>query len=314
MNVIFHYAASPDLVRRLTQLESQGLSISVCAESDHDTFSTLIPDAEVLWHLLEPVTLAVVAAAPKLKLIQKIGIGVNTIDLDAAKEHGVAVCNMPGTNSNAVAEMALLLMLTTLRKLHRTNAETRAGRGWTLPVAWQDGYGEIGGRTIGLVGYGAVPRLLAPVLSAMGARVLYTDVVDRPDAVGKACRLEDMLSESDIVSLHVPLTPETEHLISGTALARMKPGAILINTARGGLVDESALVEALRSGKLGAVGIDVFEAEPTSPDNPLFDFENVVVSPHVSWLTRETLERSIGVAAENCRRLTEGEDLLHRVV
>ena len=227
MNVIFHYSASPDLVRRLGELESQDLSVSVCAESDRDTFSTLIPDTEVLWHLLEPVTRAVFDAAPRLKLVQKIGIGVNTIDLDAAKEHDVAVCNMPGTNSNAVAEMALLLMLTTLRKLHQTNAETRAGRGWALPVAWQDGYGEIGGRTVGLVGYGAVPRLLAPVLSAMGANVLYTDVMDRPDAVGEARRLEEVLSESDVISLHVPLTPETEHLINSGALERMKPGAIL---------------------------------------------------------------------------------------
>ncbi len=314
MNVIFHYAASPDLARRLTELDSQGLSVSVCAESDRETFAALIPHTEVLWHLLEPVTSAAFDAAPKLRLVQKIGIGVNTIDLDAAKEHDVAVCNMPGTNSNAVAEMALLLMLTTLRKLHRTNAETRAGRGWALPVAWQDGYGEIAGRTVGLVGYGAVPRLLAPVLSAMGARVLYTDVMDRPDAVGEARRLHELLSESDIVSLHVPLTPETEHLIDEAALARMKPGAILINTARGGLVDESALLSALRSGTIAAAGLDVFEAEPTPPDNPLFDLENVVVSPHVAWLTRETLDRSIEVAAENCRRLTAGEDLIHRVV
>ncbi len=314
MKVIFHYAASPDLASRLSQLESDGLSVSVCAESDRGTFATLIPDTEVLWHLLEPVTAAVFDAAPKLRLVQKIGIGVNTIDLDAAKAHDVAVCNMPGTNSNAVAEMALLLMLTTLRKLHQTNSEIRQGRGWALPVAWQDGYGEVGGRTVGLVGYGAVPRLLAPVLSAMGARVLYSDVIDRPDAIGEARHLEALLAESDVVSLHVPLTPETEHFIDRESLALMKPGAILINTARGGLVDESALVAALQSGQLGAAGLDVFEAEPTPSDNPLFELDNVVLSPHVAWLTRETLERSIGVAAENCRRLAAGEDLLHRVV
>ncbi len=314
MRVIFHYAASPDLARRLTQLESERLSVAVCAESDRDTFAELIPETEVLWHLLEPVTTAVFDAAPKLRLVQKIGIGVNTIDLKAAKQHDVAVCNMPGTNSNAVAEMALLLMLTTLRKLHQTNTEIRHGRGWSLPLVWQDGYGEVGGRTVGLVGYGAVARLLAPILSAMGARVLYTDVIDQPDAVGEARAFNALLSESDIVSLHVPLIPETERLIDGNAIARMKPGAILINTARGGLVDEVALISALRNGTLAAAGLDVFEVEPTPPDNPLFELDNVVVSPHVAWLTRETLERSIGVASENCRRLVAGEDLLHRVV
>ena len=169
------------------------------------------------------------------------------------------------------------------------------------------------GRTVGLVGYGAVPGRLAPMLRAMGARVLYASRSPKPDAVGERVTLDALLTVSDIVSLHVPLAPDTERLIDAGAIARMKPGAVLVNTARGALVDEAALVEALRSGRLGAAGLDVLETEPPTAGNPLFDLDNVVCSPHVAWLTRETLERSLAVAVENCRRIEAGQDLLHRV-
>ena len=314
MNVIFHYSAGPGLTSRLAALERDGLSVSVCAMSDHDRFAALRSDAEALWHLLEPVTADVMAAAPRLHLIQKIGVGVNTIDLEAARRRGIAVCNMPGTNSQAVAEMTLLLILGALRRVGQLDAATRAGRGWGLPAALQDRCGEVSGRTVGLVGYGAVPRGLAPVLQALGARVLFASRGAKPDAVGERRPLAALLAESDVVSLHVPLTPDTERMIDAAAIARMKPGAVIVNTARGALIDEGALVDALRTGRIGAAGLDVFEAEPTSPGNPLLELDNVVCTPHVAWLTRETLERSLAVAVENCRRLAAGEDLLHRVV
>jgi phosphoglycerate dehydrogenase-like enzyme len=207
--------------------------------------------------------------------------------------------------------MTLLLMLSALRRATRLDAAARTG--WDLPPVFQDHCGEVCGRTVGLVGYGAVPRRLAPVLQAMEARVLYASRSSKPDAVGERVAVDALLGASDVVSLHVPLAPDTERLIDAGAIARMKPGAILINTARGGLVDEAALVEALRTGRLGAAGLDVFEIEPAAAGNPLFELDNVVCSPHVAWLTRETLERCLAVAVENCRRLEAGEDLLHRV-
>jgi phosphoglycerate dehydrogenase-like enzyme len=221
---------------------------------------------------------------------------------------------MPGTNSRAVAEMTLLLMLAALRKICWFDARTREGRGWPLPPEIQDGLGEIAGRTVGLVGYGAVPRLLAPVLGAMGAKVLYTAQSAKPDAAAEWRTLDDLLAESDVVSLHVSLTEKTQGLIGAQALARMKPGAILVNTARGALVDERLLADALRSGRLGAAGLDVFAEEPAGRDNPLFSLPNVVLAPHAAWLTMETLERSLAVAIENCRRLRAGTPLRHRVV
>ena len=314
MNVTYHYSAGPRLTSRLAALERDGLSVSVCAMPDRARFAELLPATEALWHLLVPVTAEVLAAAPRLRLVQKIGVGVNTIDLEAARGRGVAVCNMPGTNTRAVAEMTLLLMLGALRRVSQLDAATRTGRGWKLPAALQDSYGEVGGRTVGLVGYGAVPSRLAPVLQALGARVLFACRSEKPTAVGERRSLIALLAESDIVSLHVPLTPETERLIDADAITRMKPGAVIVNTARGALIDEAALVAALRTGRLGAAGLDVFEAEPTPAGSALLALDNVVCTPHLAWLTQETLERSIAVAVENCRRLAAGEDLLHQVV
>ena len=314
MNVIWHFPTGPGLMRRLAALGGQGgpgLSVSVCEPADRERFRALLPRAEVIWHLLEPLTAEVIGSAPRLRLIQKIGVGVNTIDVEAARRRGVAVCNMPGTNAQAVAEMTLLLMLGALRRANRLDAAARTA--WRLPPVFQDQSGEVHGRTVGLVGYGAVPRRLAPVLRALGARVLYASRSPKPDAAGERAPLDALLRTSDIVSLHVPLAPDTARLIDARAIARMKPGAVLVNTARGGLVDEAALADALRTGRLGAAGLDVFETEPADVGNPLFDLDNVVCSPHVAWLTRETLERSLATAVENCRRLAAGEHLLHRV-
>jgi phosphoglycerate dehydrogenase-like enzyme len=241
-------------------------------------------------------------------------VGVNTIDLEAARARGIAVCNLPGTNSRAVAEMALLLMLGALRRIAYFDAETRAGRGWSQPPALQDGLFELGGRKVGLVGYGAVPKLLAPVLQAMGCEVLYTARTPKPEAIGTFRPFEALLAESDVVSLHIPETPETRGLINKAAISRMKPGAVLVNTARGGLVDQGALVAALQSGHLGAAGLDVFAAEPLDPADPLLGQPNVVLAPHIAWLSNGTFARSFSIAAENCRRIEQGEAFLHRVV
>jgi phosphoglycerate dehydrogenase-like enzyme len=211
-----------------------------------------------------------------------------------------------------VAELTLALMLAAIRRLPRFDAGLRIGV-WSDP-ALQDGIGELGGRTVGLVGYGSIPRLLAPVLVALGCRVIYTSRTPVANAAGAYRSLDALLVEADVVSLHLPLTPETEHLIDAAALARMQPGAVLVNTARGGLVDQAALTEALQTGRLAAAGLDVFETEPPDTTAELFRLPNVVLTPHVAWLTTGTFDRSFAIAAENCRRVATGEALLHRVV
>jgi phosphoglycerate dehydrogenase-like enzyme len=314
MRIIWNYDAAPAFRATLEGLAAQGLQVEVCPESDDARLFELLPETEVLWHCLRPVDAALFDAAPNLRLVQKIGVGVNTIDLERARERGIAVCNMPGTNSRAVAEHALGLMLAVLRQIPRFDGDTRSGAGWGWNPDRQDLLGEISGRTVGLIGFGGIPTLLAPILTAMGARVLYTARSPRHDAAAAWRSLDDLLAESDIVSLHVPLTPETRHLLDARAFARMKPGAILVNTARGALVDEAALLEALAGGRLAGAGLDVFATEPLPAEHPLYALPNVVLAPHVAWLTRETLDRSLDVAVENCRRLAAGEALRFRVV
>lgn len=313
MRVIWNYAAAADLQRRLEGLAARGLDVAVCPESDDARLFDLLQHADVLWHCLRPVDARVLEAAPRLKLVQKIGVGVNTIDLDTARARGIAVCNMPGTNSRAVAEHALALMLAVLRQIPRFDADVRGGTGWSWPVSRQDTLGEIGGRTVGLVGFGGIPRLLAPALDAMGARLLYTARAPKDTDLAEYRPLDALLAESDIVSLHLPLTAQTEHLLNRERFQLMKRGAVLINTARGGLIDETALIEALDSGRLIGAGLDVFAAEPVSTSDPLLGRNDVVLAPHVAWLTVETLARSLDVAVENCRRLAAGERLLHQV-
>jgi phosphoglycerate dehydrogenase-like enzyme len=264
----------------------------------------------VLLHVLTPVTSEFIASAPKLKLIQKLGVGVNTIALDAAREHGVAVCNMPGTNSQAVAEMALSLMMAVLRRTCFFDARTRAGEGWTADPSELDSVGEIGGRTVGLVGFGHSAQLLAPVLAAFGAKVVYT-ARNRRDCQYEYRPFNDLIAEADIVSLHIPLTDETRASVDPFA---MKKGAVLVNTARGELVDQARLVDALAAGHLRGAGLDVFAEEPLPRGNPLLGLPNVVLAPHIAWLTPETLVRSLTVAHENCRRLAADETLLHQVI
>jgi phosphoglycerate dehydrogenase-like enzyme len=314
VKVLFRFDGSPWLENHLKTFETADLSITLCSEQADEPYHTLIKHCDVLWHILRPVSGEAIESARNLKLIQKIGVGVNTIDLEAAKRKSIAVCNMPGTNSRAVAEMTLLLMLASLRRLGALDPLTRSGKGWTWPPAWQEGLGEIGGRTIGLVGFGAAPRLLAPILSAMGAEVIYTGRSRYEDVHYPFVDKGTLLDRADIVSLHVPLTPETQGWLDAAALARMKKGAVVVNVARGGLIDEKALLAAIEQGRIAAVGLDVFATEPASADNPLFKRDEVVVTPHVAWLTRETLQRSISVAVENCRRLAAGEELLNRVV
>lgn len=314
MKALLQYRASPGFRAALAQAaDAAGVDAAVVDETDEAGFNREIADTDVLLHVLKPVTAAAIAAGPRLKLIQKLGVGVNTIDLDAAKAAGVAVANMPGVNSQAVAEMTLALMLAVLRRLTYLDPLTRRGQGWAPDPDLIDGVGEIAGRTVGFVGYGASASRLGTVLEALGATVIYTARSAKPGLPGRFVTLGSLLETADIVSLHIPLTPETRGLIDAEALAAMRPGAVLINTARGELVDEAALAAALTSGRLRGAGLDVFAEEPVDAGNPLLALPNVVLAPHMAWLTPETLDRSLAVAFENCRRIASGAPLLNRV-
>ncbi len=291
--------------------ESDWLDVRWCAEDDDATLRRELPGADVIWHVLRPLSAADLELAAKCRLVHKLGAGVNTIDVDAASRCGIAVANMPGANAPSVTEGTLLLMLAALRRLPVLDRATREGRGWPSDPGLGETVRDIGGCTVGLVGYGNIAKQVEAVLATLGARVLHTST--RDDGHPDWRPLPALLSESDIVSLHLPLTAATRHLIDQEALGLMKPDAVLVNTARGPIVDEEALAAALREGRLAAAGLDVFAAEPVEPDNPLLGLDNVVLTPHVTWYTVDTMRRYLEVAVDNCRRLRDGRDLANVV-
>lgn len=310
VRVLAHFPGGPRVREQLAP-HADWLDVHFCAEDDDDTFYAELPQAEVLWHVLRPLSADDVARGERLRLIHKFGAGVNTIALDAAAERGVAVANMPGANAPSVAEGALLLMLAALRQLPRLDRDIRTGHGWPTDQSLGETVRDIGSCTVGLVGYGNIAKTLERILLAMGSTVLHTST--RNDATDGWRSLDDLLTSSDIVSLHLPLTEASTGLLDATALSQMRPGSVLVNTSRGAVVDEVALVNALRQGPLGAAGLDVFAQEPVSSDNPLLSLPNVVLTPHVTWFTADTMTRYLDHAIDNCRRIQEGMPLADRV-
>ncbi|WP_236715646.1 2-hydroxyacid dehydrogenase [Mycolicibacterium phlei] len=310
LRVLAHYQPGPKALEAVAA-ESDWLDIRYCAEDDDATFYRELPEAQVIWHVLRPLSADDLARARHCLLVHKLGAGVNTIDVAAATSLGIAVANMPGANAPSVAEGTVLLMLAALRRLIELDRATRAGRGWPSDPTLGETVRDIGGCTVGLVGYGNVAKAVERIVAAMGATVLHTSTRDDGHPAWRP--LPDLLAGSDIVSLHLPLTDRTGGLLDAAALARMKPGAVLVNTSRGAIVDEAALVAALRSGQLAAAGLDVFATEPVAPDNPLLALDNVVLTPHVTWYTADTMRRYLVQAVDNCRRLRDGRDLANTV-
>jgi phosphoglycerate dehydrogenase-like enzyme len=312
MKVLFHFNASPELMAWLKTQVPSDWQVVCCPESDDQAFAQHWPGTQVLWHVLQPVTSERMKANPALRLVQKIGVGVNTIDLPSAAQHGVSVCNMPGVNSRAVAEMGLGLMLMAARRMGQMASQLRQGQ-WAIPEAQQAQLFELGGKTVGLVGTGHVPRILAPWLHAMGVKVIGHSRQPGPEWTYPHLPLNELLAQSDVVSLHIPLTPDTRALFDAQRFACFKRGAILVNTARGELVDESALIHALENGQLSLACLDVFAQEPLPADHPLLKRDDVLATPHMAWLTQDMFQRALSVAIENTRRTLSGAPLLHQV-
>lgn len=315
IKIVVRADLGPDITADLMAWRADGLIAEVLPERGEDAaFLAALADADTLFHVLNPITAEVFAQAPRLRLIQKIGVGVNTIDLAEAVRRGVAVCNMPGTNAPAVAEMTIALMLAALRRLNEFDRTARRSDGWRICAGVEARLGELGGRTVGLIGAGAVARRLAHVLAAMDANVVYWNRTEKSDFPGRFLLMEELLATSDIVSLHLPLTSNTNRILDKRAISRMKPGAILVNTARGGLIEEAALIEALEQKHISVAALDVLAVEPPDDDHPILQADNVIVTPHIAWLTKETWQRSLVIARENVLRLRNGEEFLFRVV
>lgn len=247
-------------------------------------------DADALLVLREPITARVLAALPKLKVIGRFGVGLDTIDVDACTKAGVQVTNVPDSNLDEVSTHALAMILALVRRLKLYDTAVRNGR-WKA-LADGEGITRPDRQTLGLIGFGQIGRLTAKKAAAFGYSISAYDPhmpADRIEAAGaKAVTLDALIKTSDIISLHVPFTPETQNIISRERIAEMRKGAIVINVSRGGLIDEDALAEALQSGQIAAAGLDTLSAEPPSPDNPLLKLDNVLLSPHAAHYSTQS--------------------------
>lgn len=261
--------------------------------------------AAVLLRGSPPFTERVFAAARGLKIVAKHGAGVDSVDIAAATRHGVAVMVAGGANADAVAEHALAMMLSLARELPRLDRGTRSGQWRDLGHFTRD----FRVRTVGIVGYGQIGERTARLAQACGATVVVhsRSAVALPAGMMFEPDLDRLLECADILSLHCPLTDSTRGLIGAAQFARMKPGALLINTARGPVIDEPALVDALKSGRLAGAGLDTFAVEPPDPAQPLFALPNVLVTPHIAAATTDAMVRMGTVAASNIIGWLRGE-------
>ncbi|MEJ8853200.1 hydroxyacid dehydrogenase [Variovorax robiniae] len=291
-------------------LRDAGAGIEFMAEPiDEASLSSRLAQGDVDAVILrgsKPFTADVLAAAKGLKVIAKNGAGVDSVDLGEAARRGITVAVAPGGNADAVAEHAVALMLALVRDLHRLDRKLKGG-GWE-GTSWLGR--DFRGSVVGIVGYGSIGRSTARLASALGAHVVVMSGTRREaDGFEIEADLDKLLPRVDILSLHCPLTAQTRGLIGARELALMKPGALVVNTARGPIVDEAALVAALRSGYLGGAGLDTFEVEPLGADNPLLGLDNVILTPHVAGVTRQAALRVATMTARNVVNALAGEAL-----
>ncbi len=283
---------------------------------DPDEFARLAVDAEIFVNARRPVDTAAFAMAPAVRYVQQIGVGTDPIDRPAAETAGVLVAYNPGVNKTGAAEHAVMLMLALLKRLSSTELATRAGRFEPAEVITA-GIDDMADATVGLIGLGQIGQAVAERLVAFGPRIVYATRHPVPDVearLGVAWRtIPDLLAESTIVSLHLPLSAATRRLIGAAELARMPRGSYLINTGRGGLVDEAALRAAIASGHLAGAGLDVIDGE-TEGINPFADLPEVIVTPHIGGGSRNSMANVVERCTANIRRYLAGEPVLDVVV
>jgi D-3-phosphoglycerate dehydrogenase / 2-oxoglutarate reductase len=283
-------------------LRASGRDVQVVGDDSLEALQPHLADAEaIIARTPARVRAEVIAAAPRLRVVSTSGFGTDNVDVAAATAAGVVVVNNPGSAENAVAEHAVALVLGLAKKLIWSDSAVRSGRSWDF----RSGFDaiELKGRTLGVVGFGRIGREVARKLhDGFGMEIVaydpMLDVTGFAPWVRRAASLEELLPQADVVSIHCALTPETRHLFDERTLGLMRPGALLVNTSRGPVVDELALVAALSAGTLGGAGIDVYESEPPGPANPLFGVENAILTAHTAGLTVESA-RQLAVSAAN---------------
>lgn len=268
-----------------------------------------IGDAEIIFLNKVNITREIFASCPNLKYIGVLATGYNVIDIKAAKEFGVTVTNIPSYSTMAVAQATFALLFELTNGIHLHNESVQNG-GWIQSpdfCYWTHPLTEIAGKTFGIVGFGSIGQRVAKIASAFGMNVIVHTRTAAKVTEYKAVGKDELLSQSDIISLHCPLTESTQNFIDADAIAGMKDGAILLNTARGQLIDEAAVRAALDSKKLSGFAADVLAAEPMSKNNPLLGAPNCVITPHVAWAAKETRARLLDIARRNVEAFLAGK-------
>ncbi len=265
-----------------------------------------IADNDILILNKTPITEEVFAACPSIKLICILATGYNVVDCEAAARRNIPVCNVPGYGTDAVAQFTFGLLLELCHQIGHHSQTVHAGKWTNCPnfCFWDTPQMELSGKTMGIIGYGSIGKAVANIAKAFGMRILaYTRT---PKDGAEYVPLETLLKQSDVVSLHCPLFPETKGIINEETISMMKDGAILLNTARGPLIDESAVAHALQMGKLRGVAVDVVSQEPIPADSPLLHAPNCIITPHMAWTSLEARQRIFQCAVENIKGFLSG--------
>jgi len=306
--LVVHADARPGSELREERVGLDGLACDLVATTaaDEDGLIANLKDADVVLVAAAPITRRVLENLPRCRAVVRYGIGLDNVDLQAATDCGILVAHVLDFCTEEVSNHAIALLLALARRLLPLHRDAAAGL-WRQPQAWT--LAPVHGQTLGIAGFGNIGRAVARKARAFGLRLLAHDPYGDPKAAAELgaalVPLAEVLRESDYVSLHTPLTPGTRHLIGAAELAAMKPSAVLINTSRGPVVDEAALVEALTSGRIAGAGLDVFEEEPLPADSPLCRLENVILTPHVASVSPEAMRRlreEVGRAAADVLR------------
>ena len=305
ITVLDGFAVNPgDLDWRI--LEPYG-TVTVYDRTDSDAESIArIGDSEVILVNKTPLPASVIESCPSIRMIGMLATGYNIVDVECAKRHGIPVCNVPCYSTDAVAQFAIALLLEVCHHCGRHNILVHEGA-WTSCqdfCLWTTPQMELAGKTLGIIGYGRIGQKTAVIAEALGMRVIAYSRTPKNDVHN--VDLDTLLQESDVISLHCPLFPETKEIISRENISKMKNGVILINTARGALLDEQAVADALVSGKIRGAAIDVTTVEPIRKENPLLSAPNCIITPHMAWTPIEARRRLLNTVRDNIRCFAEG--------
>lgn len=293
-------------------LEALG-ELHVYDRTPADEVAARIGDAEVVFTNKTPITKETMDACPNMRFISVLATGYNIVDYNYAKEKGIPVSNVPAYGTASVSQFSIALLLEICHHIGHHSDTVFAGKWaecadwcyWDYPLI------ELEGKTMGIVGFGRIGQAEGRVAKALGMEVLACDICpnDAGRAIGEYVDMDTLLSRSDVISLHCNLTPENTRFINKDTIARMKDGAILINNARGQLIDEQDVADALNSGKLAAAGLDVVDTEPIRADNPLLKARNCIITPHISWAPKESRQRIMDVSVENLKAYLAGRPI-----